>query len=200
VKELIERQKALEDERAKQNHGTSLSNQYPIGQYDPSIERQLIQYTEQYNEALLEAKRLRNEAKNLKDQIDLYQKRIEDIPKREQELAILTRDYDLMKTNYQSLLDKKIQAQMAENLERKQQGEQFKVLDLARVPEKPIKPDPMRIFLIGIFMGFASGLGLAWFRESLDQSFHSYQEVEAYLGIPVIATIPNLKQEERKAA
>jgi polysaccharide chain length determinant protein (PEP-CTERM system associated) len=197
VKDLIEKQKASEGERPKENQGMTLRGQLPIGQYDPSTERQLIQYTEQYNEALLEGKRLRNEAKNLKDQIDLYQKRIEDIPKREQELTILTRDYDLLKTNYQSLLDKKIQAQMAENLERKQQGEQFKILDPARVPEKPIKPDPMRIFLIGIFMGVASGLGLAWFRESLDQSFHSFQEVEVYLGIPVIATIPNLKEEKR---
>jgi uncharacterized protein involved in exopolysaccharide biosynthesis len=164
---------------------------------DPIAKRLLTQYTEQYNGALLEIKRLKEEEKKLKDQIVLYQKRIEDTPKREQELTLLTRDYDLLKTNYQSLLDKKIQAQMAENLERKQQGEQFKILDPARIPEKPFKPDRNKILLIGTFLGLASGLGLAWFRESLDQSFHNYQEVEVYLGIPVIAAIPNLKEEKQ---
>jgi len=167
---------------------------------DPNTERLLTQYTEQYNNALLEAKRAKEELKNLKEQIVLYQRRIEDTPRREQELVLLTRDYDLLKTNYQSLSDKKIQAQMAENLERKQQGEQFKILDPARFPEKPIQPDRDRILLMGAVFGLAAGLGLAWFRESMDQTFHTVSDVEDYLGIPVIATLPNLKEEEKKAA
>jgi uncharacterized protein involved in exopolysaccharide biosynthesis len=102
--------------------------------------------------------------------------------------------------NYQSLLDKKLQAQMAQNLEHKQQGEHFKILDPARLPEKPIKPDRNKILLIGAFMGLAMGFGLAWFRESMDQSFHTVSDMESYLGITVLATIPNLKEEEKKAA
>lgn len=164
---------------------------------DPATQRLLTQYAEQFNEIQLEVRRLKSEVKTLKDQIALYQKRIEDTPKREQELALFTRDYDLLKSNYQSLLDKKIQAQMAQNLELKQQGEQFKILDPARLPEKPIKPDRNKILLIGAFIGISAGLGLAWFRESLDQSFHTVQDVEVYLGIPVIATIPSLKEEKR---
>jgi uncharacterized protein involved in exopolysaccharide biosynthesis len=148
----------------------------------------------------LEVRRLKAEVRNLKDQIALYQKRIEDTPRREQELTLLTRDYDLLKTNYQSLLDKKIQAQMAENLERKQQGEQFKILDPARLPETPIKPDRNRILLIGVMMGLMAGLGLTWFRESLDRSFHSVSDVEVYLAIPVIATVPNLQEEKKRTA
>jgi capsular polysaccharide biosynthesis protein len=92
-----------------------------------------------------------------------------------------------------------MQAEMAENLERKQQGEQFKILDPARLPEKPIKPDRNKILLVGAVLGLAVGLGLTWFRESMDQSFHTVSEVENYLELPVIATIPNLN-EERKAA
>ena len=172
----------------------------PPPMLDPNSERLLTQYTEQYNSALLEAKRSKEEVKNLKEQINLYQRRIEDTPKREQELTLLTRDYELLKTNYQSLMDKKIQAQMAENLERKQQGEQFKILDPARLPEKPIKPDRNKILLIGAFVGLAMGLGLTWFRESLDQSFHAVSEIEDYLEIPVLAMVPNLREEEKKAA
>jgi capsular polysaccharide biosynthesis protein len=97
-------------------------------------------------------------------------------------------------------MDKKIQSQMAENLERKQQGEQFKILDPARLPEKPIKPDRNKILLIGCVIGLAAGLGLVWFRESMDRSFHTVSDIEGYLEIPVLATIPNLKEEEKKAA
>jgi polysaccharide chain length determinant protein (PEP-CTERM system associated) len=167
---------------------------------DPNTERLFNQYSEGYKNALLEARRAREEEKSLKDQIAIYQKRIEDTPKREQELILLTRDYDLLKANYQSLLDKKIQAQMAENLERKQQGEQFRILDPARVPGTPIKPDRNKILLMGLMAGLATGLGLAWFRESLDQSFHTVSDVETYLGIPVLVTIPNLNDKRAQSA
>ncbi len=171
----------------------------PPPRLDPETERLYRQLTEQYNNALLEAKRLKEEEKTLKEQMILYQRRIEDTPKREQELVLLTRDYDLLKTNYQSLLDKNLQAQMAENLERKQKGEQFKILDPAVLPEEPVKPNRNKILLIGCLLGMVLGIGLTWFRESLDQSFRTVSDVEEYLGIPVLATVPNLK-EEKKAA
>ena len=193
VKELME--------RAGQARGGGIGEQsLPAPALDPESQRLLAQYNEQYNAAVMEAKRLRQEEKELKEQIVHYQRRIEDTPRREQELIFLTRDYDLLKTNYQSLLDKKMQAQMAQNLERKQQGEQFKILDSARIPEKPTKPDRDKILLVGASLGLALGLGLTWFRESMDQSFHTVSDLEDYLGIPVIATIPNLREEERKAA
>jgi len=200
VKELLENQEAERKDRARNRKERIVEEDLPPPTLDPNTERLITQYTEQYNSALLEAKRGKEEAKYLKDQIILYQRRIEDTPRREQELVLLTRDYDLLKTNYQSLSDKKIQAQMAGNLERKQQGEQFKILDPARVPEKPFKPDRNKILLIGAVIGLMAGFGLAWFRESLDQSFHTISDVESFLEIPVLATIPNLKEGEKKAA
>lgn len=171
----------------------------PPPRLDPETERLRRQVTEQYNNAVLEAKRLDEEEKNLKKQIGFYQRRIEDTPKREQELVLLTRDYDMLKTNYQSLLDKNLQAQMAENLERKQKGEQFRILDPAVLPEKPIKPNRNKILLIGSLLGLVLGLGLTWFRESLDQSFRMVSVVEDHLGIPVVATLPNLKEKKLEA-
>ena len=193
ISNLEKKVEARRQEGGREDNGTTVF-------LDPASKRLLAQYTDQFNEAQLEVKRLRAEVRNLKEQIILYQKRIEDTPKREQELVLLTRDYDLLKTNYQSLLDKKIQAQMAENLERKQQGEQFKILDPARLPETPIKPDRNKILLIGAMMGLMAGMGLTWFRESMDQSFHSVSDVEVYLAIPVIATIPNLQEEKKRSA
>ncbi len=198
AKKLFERLEAERTGAGKNGHGGVSDESLSLYTSDPNTARLIGHYTEQYNNAMLEAKRAKEETKNLKEQIAIYQKRIEETPKREQEIALLTRDYDLLKTSYQSLLDKKIQAQMAENLERKQQGEQFKILDRAHVPARPIKPDRNKILLMGGFIGLLAGLGLAWFRESMDQSFHAVSQVEDYLGIPVIATIPNLK--EKKAA
>ncbi len=199
MKKLLERQEAERAGTGRNDQGGIGDESLSVFTLDPNTARLITQYTEQYNNGVLEAKRLKEETRNLKEQIGIYQKRIEETPKREQEIALLTRDYDLLRTNYQSLMDKKIQAQMAENLERKQQGEQFKILDPARIPEKPVKPDRNKILLMGGVIGLMAGLGLAWFRESIDQSFHTVSDVEDYLGIPVIATVPNLK-EERKAA
>jgi len=131
--------------RRTQEQGVSEQN-LPPPSLDPEAQRLLTQYTEQHHAAALESKRLREEEKELKQQVAFYQRRIEDTPRREQELALLTRDYDLLKTNYQSLLDKKLQAQMAQNLETKQQGEQFKILDPARLPENPVKPTETKFY------------------------------------------------------
>jgi polysaccharide chain length determinant protein (PEP-CTERM system associated) len=197
LKNLQAEQEARQRERRANLERRRIDGQPTIPSADPAMERLLSQYRDQYNERQLEAKRLRGEVKNLKEQIILYQQRIEETPKREQELTLLTRDYDLLKANYQSLLDKKIQAQMAESLERKQQGEQFKVLDPARLPERPVRPDRNKILLIGAFIGLASGLGLAWFRETLDQTFHTESDLETTLGLPVLAVVPNINAEEK---
>jgi protein tyrosine kinase modulator len=69
-----------------------------------------------------------------------YQIRIERLPVREQEMAQLTRDYEMSKENYKSLLDKRMAAEMALDMERRQKSERFTVLDRAKVPEKPVKP------------------------------------------------------------
>jgi len=202
VEEILKKQEVESERRAREQRGRRegiTEETLPPPTVDLETQRLITQYTDQYNSSLLEVKRLRGEEKGLKDQISLYQRRVEDTPKREQELTLLTRDYDLLKSNYQSLLDKKIQSQMAENLERKQQGEQFKILDPARIPEKPIKPDRDKIMLIGIALGLGLSFGLVWLRESMDQSFRTTAQVEAELGFPVLATIPNLN-EEKKAA
>ena len=157
--------------------------------FDPSLARLKGELTE----AKLEINRLKVEGESLREQIAMYQRRVENTPKREQELFTLTRDYDLLKANYQSLLDKRIQAKMAENLERRQLGEQFRVLDPARMPERPIKPDRRKIILIGTFLGLVLGGGLGYIKESMDRSFRKPEEIEGFLGFPVIAAIPKIE-------
>lgn len=78
----------------------------------------------------------------------LYQSRMERLPVREQEMAQLTRDYEMSKENYKSLMDKKMAAEMSLDMERRQKSERFTILERAKTPVKPIKPN--RPLLYGI--------------------------------------------------
>jgi uncharacterized protein involved in exopolysaccharide biosynthesis len=94
-----------------------------------------------------------------------YQARIEQLPVREQEMAELTRDYENSQANYKSLLDKKLAAGMATDMERRQQGERFTMLDPPTVPEKPISPNKRRLEAIGCGLSLFLALALALAQE-----------------------------------
>jgi protein tyrosine kinase modulator len=199
----IKKQEEARERRLKDPKGTSgemVAEDVLPTQSDVANEQLLFQYKAQYTDTQGEVRRFKGELEGLKEEIATYRKRIEDTPKKEQEMGNLTRDYDLLKSQYQSLTDKKYAAQMAENLERKQQGEQFMILDPARFPEKPFKPKLIVVLGLGALLGLAIGLGSAWVRESMDRSFYEVSDVETYLKLPVVATILNLNEEEKKAA
>lgn len=146
----------------------------------------------------MEIKNLRSEKVALAHQIRVFQARVENTPKREQELTILSRDYNNTLLNYRSLLDKRLNAQIAENMEKRQKGEQFKVLDPANLPEKPFKPNRPRIILLGILLGLALGAGGAYLVETQDSSFKGEKEMKFYLKFPVLAVIPHLEEGNQK--
>ena len=78
----------------------------------------------------------------------------------------LTRDYETLQHSYTGLLSKKEDAQIAANLERYQIGEQFKILDPARLPEKPFSPNRPRLYLLGAAVGLGLGIALATFLDT----------------------------------
>ena len=119
-----------------------------------------------------------------------YQARLEAVPARETELAELTRDYDTTQKHYQSLLSKTEDSKIAANLERREIGEQFKILDPARTAEKPFSPNRARINLFGLLAGIGFGLGMAGLLEYRDSSFRTQDEVTSVLSLPVLAQIP----------
>ena len=145
----------------------------------------------------LEIKRLKDEEARTKAKIGEYQTRLENIPVREMAMANLSRDYQNTKETYHSLLKKNQEAQQAENLERRQKGEQFKVVDPARIPEKPFSPNIPRNLLMGLLLGMGLGFGIAFFREQMDRSFKDAEDLETTLGFRVLANIPKI---EKKAA
>src|SRR4030067_1319349 len=138
--------------------------------------------------------KLKEEQENIARRVSVLQGRIERIPARELQIAALMRDYENTNKNYQSLLNKKLDAQLAENLEKRQKGEQFKILDPANLPVKPFKPDPNKIILMGIALGDGGGAGLVVLLEVIDASFRKPDDVYAAIGIPVLASLPRISE------
>ena len=121
--------------------------------------------------------------------IDLQQ-RIDRTPTRESEMVALTRDYDTLQKIYTTLLAKGEEAKVSANLERRQIGEQFKVIDAARLPQQPYSPNRIQMNAIGFAVGLAIGLALIGLIEFLDNSFRTHEEIATTLQLPVLATVP----------
>jgi hypothetical protein len=117
-------------------------------------------------------------------------------PLRQQEFAEITRAYENSREYYQSLLHKKLQSELATNLEKRQQGEQFRILDPASLPQKPSEPSPLEIILIGWALGLCGGIGLMAARELRDKTLRGEQDVAE---LPVIVRIPTLRTEREEA-
>lgn len=135
----------------------------------------------------------RSDESRLRGVMASYQQRIEASPIREAELASLTRDYETLQQSYRGLLSKKEESQISANLERRQIGEQFKILDPARMPEKPASPDRPRLYLVAVLAGLAVGVLLAAAAEYFDRTLKSEGDVRAALNLPVLATVPNMR-------
>ena len=118
-----------------------------------------------------------------------YQARVDAAPRREQELLTLKRDYELIRSSYNSLLNRKQEADIAVNMERKQKGEQFQVLDPARLPEKPTAPDLRRVFAITLAAALALAGGLVFLVERSDTSIRRPGEAEERFNLPVLAAV-----------
>lgn len=130
------------------------------------------------------------ELKEIEKQVQVYKDRVERTPEVEMAMSKLLRGYEIVRQRYDNLLSRKLDAKLAEEMEKKQKGEQFRVLDPAVKPVKPFKPDSRKILLLALAGGLGIGFGLAYAREVLDKCFHDPQDVEDSLGTPVIAILP----------
>jgi protein tyrosine kinase modulator len=152
----------------------------------------------QLGEITAEIKTYEEDISNLNAQIRTYQARVENTPKKEQELLSLERDYENIKASYNSLLNRKLEADIAVNMEKKQKGEQFRIIDPARLPQKPVSPDMKKLFLMLVAAGFGIGGGIIFLLEYLNTSFRSAEDIESYLGFSVMATVPVIYHRKDK--
>ena len=131
-----------------------------------------------------------SEERRLRDVVSEYRRRIEAVPGLESEWLQLTRDYETEQTAYKDLLGKSEQSKVAVDLERRQIGEQFRILDPAGVPVRPISPNRLQINGIGLALGLLIGLAIAGFLEFRDASYRDDHDVVSVLSLPVLAMVP----------
>jgi len=153
-------------------------------------DNQIDQLVVQLKKADLAMESLNQENEGIKKQIEQYEKWLSMTPVREAEWTALTRDYDQLSKNYQQLVGRNLEAGAAESLERRQKGSQFKIVDSAYLPEKPIQPDFKKIMLLALAVGLGLGGGLTLLLEVQDSSFRDVSDAENYLGVPVVCAIP----------
>jgi polysaccharide chain length determinant protein (PEP-CTERM system associated) len=144
----------------------------------------------------------RTEDARLAQTIAAYQAKVDVVPTRESELVELTRDYSTLQTAYASLLTKREDSVIAANLERRQIGEQFKLLDTASLPEKPYNQvQRFAVMASGAAAGLVLGLLVSALLEYRDTSFRQEEEVLKLLSLPVLALIPLMSSDrERRVA
>jgi len=185
----------LEAKAAETESGSDAANQERSASPTPLPQnRFMADQIQQRNATFLDIKNLESEIANMMLQIKEYQRRVEVTPKREEELLALNRDYENIKESYNSLLNRKLEADIAVNMEKKQKGEQFRIVDHARLPQKPVSPDMKKLLLMALAAGLGLGGGVIFLLDFLDTSLKRPDDIETDLGVPVLATIPRLYQ------
>lgn len=130
--------------------------------------------------------------KQLEQQIANYEQRLNQTPVRQQQLSDILRGYDLAKENYDDLLSKVTQSEMATSLAQRQQGQQFRVIDPPSLPAKPSSPKRSKIALGGVVGGLFLGTALAFLIDSEDHSFYSDKNVAQRLKVAFVVGVPLL--------
>lgn len=138
-----------------------------------------------------ELQTLQREETRLKNATGVYEQRIANMPRIEQELSSLTRDYNAIREQYTQLLASYEDALLAESLETGGQQE-FQIMDYAVAPDAPAGPPRLRLLAMGLVLSLMlAGAGVV-VAEQLDSSFHSIDELKSFTNVPVVAGIPRI--------
>jgi len=159
----------------------------------------IMSLMQQLDQASVEAKASSEEIAGLNRQIAMYQRRIENTPRREQELSLITRDYETTRDTFRSLLGKREEAGIAADLEAKNKGERFRIVEAATLPERPTGPNRLRLFLVGVVLAVAASAAAVIIAEQIDTSYRTVDEVRASVPVPVLSTIPKISTERDRA-
>ncbi len=137
----------------------------------------------------------RQELKRLAVQIQEVESRISDTPRVAEQLAALEREYRHLFEAYQGISNKRQEAAVAADMERRQKGEQFRLLESAVAPIDPTWPNYWLFGALGVVLALLGGAGVAVLAEAGDSSFHEPRNMQRELKLPVLAAIPSIQLE-----
>ena len=136
-----------------------------------------------------EIKALKKDEQRLLAAIARYQVRLDNTPQREQEFQEISRNYQTTKEYHQSLLKRYQEAQLAEDMEQRRKGEQFRIVDPAVPSEVPAAPNRPRFLMTGLLLALGLAVAAVILSEQLDTSFHSVDDLRAFTRAPVLVSI-----------
>lgn len=156
------------------------------------------QLRSQMEENKLEIANLAKDERQLQASIARYQSAINQAPVLDEQLAGILRNYELLKQEYADLLNKEMQSQLSAELEKQQEGQQFRLVDPPNLPTVPTAPKRFKIALLGTLGGLGLGIAAAFLLELMDRSFHSEDELRQRVGVPLVISIPKLLTPEEE--
>jgi len=162
----------------------------PVSRGDPP---QLQQLKAQLRAAQTSFAAAKQEQARIEQQVRTYESRVQSSPQVEAEYDQLTRDHVTALGFYNSLLNKMNESSMATALEQDQQGEQFRVLDPANLPDEPTFPNPFVFAGGGFTLGLLLGLLLVALLEYRDTSLRNERDIWAFTKLPTLAVISRIK-------
>jgi protein tyrosine kinase modulator len=140
-------------------------------------------------DANVELQALTKDEAQLRAAYGAMQARVENTPRREQAFEDLSRGHQTTQEHYRSLLKRYEEAQLAEDMEQRQKGEQFRVLDPAIPAQAPAAPNRSRLLLVSLFLSLGLGVGVALLVDRLDTSFHTVDDLRTFTRVPVLASV-----------
>jgi polysaccharide chain length determinant protein (PEP-CTERM system associated) len=147
----------------------------------------------------LRAESARKDLERLQAHVKDVEARMGETPRVAEQLAALQREYEHLSESYQQYSAKRLEAGVAADMERRQKGEKFRVLEAAIPGAKPASPNRPVILVLGLVLGVLAGAGLGLLAEVTDLSFHDPRSLQSRLGIPVLAALPPVMLESDRA-
>jgi len=124
-----------------------------------------------------------------------YQQRISETPSVQAQMEDIMRDYEASKKAHGDLLEKKEASALATNLQRQQQGEQFRLIDPPSLPDKPSFPDRFKFSLAGLAVGIVLAVVFGAGLEFIDDRIRTEHDLVEATALPVLVEIPPLPTE-----
>ena len=151
---------------------------------------------EQVSNLNLEISSMKKEKEEARKTINSIQARVGRMPQREQEMIALTRDYTNLKSAYDDMLNKKLEAKVTQNLEQGRKGETFAIVDPPNLPLVPFKPNRLRIIGLAFLaaVGLALGGAVGW--EMLDETLQGPKDFKFFFELPILASLPAIQEGE----
>ncbi|MCP4035815.1 MAG: hypothetical protein GY733_02670 [bacterium] len=186
--EIASNRRALEAEQA-------------LAETDEGAEAELMSFAEQNaaaerQRAALHVQALEQEVARIDVTLDGLRADIAATPRVAEQLETFDRQYTQLSQSLLSFSNLRLEASVQADLERRQLGERFRILESAIPPREISSPNRPLILILGVLFGLVVGAAAGVLAEGTDPSFHQERDLQSSVGIPVLAVIPAIQFED----